>query len=243
MVIHTISFLLAENHRFFFCFVFVLELLLIAIPTKRITLQDAKLRLDSIVRNFEFSAQLISLAFLPSNFPNMEFDEELQQNVQQRNFSIDDTCSIIKLLFSITFPLHTRFEDMLLEPHYMPLPKEGQLRIDDALSEMEAMDYRDWNDEPLKSLREFYVLGSALYFRKYLLASHLSKSDLLDVEAFLRVNGIYTLIENKPVTELIIWREIYPKSVNRGRLDNDINDTSSRFELNKCFIVFLFFCT
>lgn len=106
------------------------------------------------------------------------------------------------------------------EPHYIVLPKEGQLRMDDALNELEAMDYREWNDEPLKSIREFYILGSALYFRKYLLASHLPKSDLLDIEAFLRTSGIYLLLENKPVRELVIWHEIYPKSVCPSNPDN-----------------------
>lgn len=110
-------------------------------------------------------------------------------------------------------PLHAKLEDSLREGHYIPLPKEGQLRIDDALSEMEAMDYREWNDEPLKSHREFYILGSVIYFRKYLLASHLAKSELLDIEAFLRTNAIFLLIENRPVRELIIWQEIYPKSM------------------------------
>lgn len=110
---------------------------------------------------------------------------------------------------------------MLIESHYIPLPKEAQLRIDDALGEMEAMDYREWNDEPLKSHREFYILGSALYYRKYLLASHLPPSDLLDIETFLRINGIYMLLDNKLVRDMVVWREIYPKSVERGLAQND----------------------
>lgn len=124
-----------------------------------------------------------------------------------------------------------RFENMLQEPHLITLPKEGQLRIDDALNEMEAMDYREWNDEPLKSIREFYILGSALYFRKYLLASHLPKSDLLDIEAILRTNGIYLLMDNKPVRELIVWREMYPKSANPPQFSSERPNRQSRWFL------------
>lgn len=187
-------------------FLFI-ELLLVAIPAKRVTLQDAKFKLCTIVRCLEFTEKTLSRAFFTKRSTQTK-----HSNAEHRNFTIDDICSVIKLLFSLSHPWSTRFENILQEPHYVALPKEGQLRIDDALNEMEAMDYREWNDEPLKSQREFYILGSALYFRKYLLASHLSKSDTLDIEAFLRINGIYLLIENKPVRELIVWREIYPNS-------------------------------
>lgn len=179
-----------------------------AIPAKRITIQDAKFKFSTIVRCLEFTAKTLSRAFFTNSSPAQK-----HSNDEHKNFAIDDICSITKLLFSLTHPWSVRFENILQEPHYVVLPKEGQLRIDDALNEMEAMDYREWNDEPLKSQREFYILGSALYFRKYLLASHLPTSDMLDIEAFLRTNGIYLLIENKPVRELIVWREIYPSSV------------------------------
>lgn len=202
------------------------ELLLISVPTKRISFQDAKLKLETIVRSFELCFRHLSLAALPASHSNIDNDSD--NNEHHRNFTIDDTCSIIKFLLARTFPLHARFQDVLNHPQYIPLPKEGQLRIDDALSEMEAMDYREWNEEPLKSHREFYITGSALFFRKYLLASHLSKSDLLDVEAFLRVHGIYMLIENKPVNELVIWLEIHPKSMSGGFFDDDLNPNSNR---------------
>lgn len=199
------------------------ELLLIAIPAKRTSIQDARFKLNTIVRSLEFSSRALTHAFFISNTANSEHEDDSQQNEELKNFAIEDFCAITKLIFSLSHLWNMRFEDMMQEPHYVALPKEGQLRIDDALSEMEAMDYREWNDEPLKSIREFYILGSALYFRHYLLASHLPKSDLLDIEAFLRTNGIYLLIENKPVRELIVWREIFPKSVNLTNFDGELN--------------------
>lgn len=209
------------------CFLLIYtELLLVAIPAKRTTLHDAKLKLGNIVRNFEFSKQTLSRAFSSQVQVNNDLNDAEQRTEEHFNFTLIDTCLILKLAYEIILPTHARFEESLEHPHYIPLPKEAQLRIDDALSEMEAMDYREWNDEPLKSHREFYILGSAVYFRKYLLASHLPKPDLLDIEAFLRTNGIYLLIDNKPVRELVIWCEIYPKSVNRGRNDCTNNDTN-----------------
>lgn len=113
------------------------------------------------------------------------------------------------------------FEQALLVPHYVPLPKEAQLRIDDALGEMLAMDYREWNQEPLKSHREFFIIGCALYFKSYLLASHLPPADLCDIEAYLRVFGIFNVIESQTVQDMVLWREIYPKSVERGLVQKD----------------------
>lgn len=176
----------------------------------------------------EFSAYTLSQAFFTNDSTSSDLDDDSQQNEEFKNFAIDDVCAITKLLFSLSHPWNIRFEDMLPESHYVALPKEGQLQIEDALFEMEAMDYREWNDEPLKSHREFYILGSALYFCKYLLATHLPKSDMLDIEAFLRTNGIFLLIENKPVRELIVWREIFPKSVNQSILENEMNGKPSR---------------
>lgn len=180
------------------------------------------------MRNFQLCFRHLSLAVLASMQTAQDISSDSNQSELHRNFAIDDTCSIIRFLLTRASPLHSRLQDILFHPHYIPLPKEGQLRIDDTLSEMEAMDYREWNDEPLKSHREFYITGSALYFRKYLLASHLSKSDLLDVEAFLRIHGIYMLIDNKPVTELIIWRQIYPKSVSGGFFQDEISQNLNR---------------
>lgn len=198
-------------------------LLLVAIPAKRTSLQDAKFKMNTLVRCLEFSAYSMSQAFYTTTSSHSESDDDSQNNEELRNFAIDNICAITKLQFSLSHPWNTRFENILQQPLYVTMPTEGKLRIEDALTEMEAMDYREWNDEPLKSHREFYILGSALYFRKYLLTSHLPTSDLLDIESFLRTHGIYLLIENRPVRELIVWREIYPKSISQMNLENEMN--------------------
>lgn len=109
-----------------------------------------------------------------------------------------------------------RFEAQLPQSEWLPLPKDAQLRIDDALSEMEAMDYREWNDRPLQSHREFYVVGSAVWWSGYLLGTHLPTADLLDVEAFLRVHGVLRMLAVRGVREMLVWQEVYPASVERG---------------------------
>lgn len=184
------------------------EILLIGIPSKYATLEETKLKLFEIIRYIELLSKTVPAFFC---YPNL----------QENNSHLSDIFSIASHLYFLRHSQgHTPFEDTLPESHYIPLPKEAQLRIDDALGEMEAMDYREWNDDPLKSHREFFILGSALYFRKYLLVSHLPAADLQDVEAYLRVNGINQLLDNQPIRDLVVWQEIFPRSVERGTANN-----------------------
>lgn len=106
---------------------------------------------------------------------------------------------------------HIRFEELLGQSRSLPLPKEAQLRIFDALSEMEAMDYRNWNDEPLTTHREFFIYGSALYYDGFLVASLLPPEVRVSVEGFLRCRGIFELLGAAPgikVREMYVWEEI-----------------------------------
>lgn len=176
---------------------------MVAISSRHSSQLESQLKANEVIRCIELLQQTVPRAFANRS---------------------DQTWS---LLFAIsahlygTGPRPARFEQAMSQPHFVPLPKEAQLRIDDALSEMEAMDYREWNSEPLKSHREFYIVGSALYYRSYLLASHLPTADLIDVECFLRAHGIGRVMDAHAVRDLVVWQEIYPKSVQRGLAVDD----------------------
>lgn len=182
---------------------------MIGIHSKYATIEETKFKLAEIIRYMETIAKSVPTFFF---YPNL----------YQNNSHLSAICTIanqINCCRQIKGISH--FEDALPESQLISLPKEAQLRIDDALGEMEAMDYREWNDDPLKSHREFFILGSALFYRKFLLVSHLPASDLQDVEAYLRVSGVSQLLDSQPIRDLVIWHEIYPKSVDRGA--NNIN--------------------
>lgn len=53
-------------------------------------------------------------------------------------------------------------------------------------------------------------------FQGYLLASHLARTDLVDVHAFCRQQGLLHLGRSEPVRSLVLWREVFPASCNRG---------------------------
>lgn len=180
----------------------------------RLTLQQARLKSSEIIRCMELLHQTVSVAIATSAGNDVNAPEK--SNKWHGIFEINSMLFLKSNLNSTLI-----FEKALPECHYVPLPKEAQLRIDDALGEMEAMDYREWNDEPLKSHREFYIIGSALYFKSYLLASHLPPADIMDIETYLRVHGIFNFIEGQSIRDLVIWQEIYPKSVERGLVFKD----------------------
>ena len=57
------------------------------------------------------------------------------------------------------------------------------------------------------------------FFQGYLLASHLARSDLVDVHTFCRQQGLLHLGRSEPVRSLVVWREVFPASCNRGLAD------------------------
>lgn len=180
------------------------DLLIVAISSNYATLQEAKLKTTEIVRCIECLHQTVPTAIVHDHMW-----QNILSIVSQIYLSRDNSDNVL-------------FEQALLEPHYVPLPKEAQIRIDDALGEMLAMDYREWNqDEPLKSHREFFMIGCSLYFKSYLLASHLPPVDLIDIEAYLRVFGIFNVLESQTVKDMVLWREIHPRSVERGLVQKD----------------------
>lgn len=69
--------------------------------------------------------------------------------------------------------------------------------------------------------RLYTILGSCIYHKRYLLGSHLSHSDLIEVESYLRQNYLLHLINNEPIKTLVIWKEVYPTSCNRGIIENN----------------------
>ncbi|XP_068143298.1 protein inturned [Drosophila tropicalis] len=182
-------------------------LLLLAYSSNLFTEAECHLRSDELMGYIRFSLPGLTLDNFTSNGGNSGGGSDEGLRLFLRHF-----CSIqrSRLLATSSSGPHIQFEQLLRQSCSLPLPKEAQLRIFDALSEMEAMDYRNWNDEPLTTHREFFIYGSALYYEHYLLASLLPASERVQVEGFLRCRGIFDFIGNPKlrVRELYVWEEI-----------------------------------
>lgn len=104
-----------------------------------------------------------------------------------------------------------KFEKSFHQPQFVPLPKEIQLRIDDALGELEAMDYRNWNDDLVDLFCDLTIIGCCLYYNQYLICSHINGAFVSDVEVFLRNFGIFEVMSTTNVKNMAIWRKLFFK--------------------------------
>ncbi|XP_019754086.1 protein inturned isoform X1 [Dendroctonus ponderosae] len=117
-------------------------------------------------------------------------------------------------------PNSCSFEGIMPVVPTLKLHDEAITQLDEALTELEASDYREWNEDPLDCQRLFTILGSALFHSGYLLHSHLMQDDLVDVFTFCKLQGLVHLAKTEPVKSLVLWKEVYPKSCKVQGLDD-----------------------
>ncbi|XP_031848472.1 inturned planar cell polarity protein isoform X3 [Nomia melanderi] len=196
-------------------------------PTSCSLEEAVSLTLD-IVRTLEFVYQSLANCFTPlenhfslDHFFILLFEQLLDLKNYANNIGLPD-CSM-KIHNDIESMENYKLRSTFSVANFIELSRDAQIQIDAALSEMEAMDYRDWNEDPMDCQRLYTILGSCIYHKHYLLGSHLTHSDLIEVDAYLRHNCLLNLVTSEPVNNLVIWKKVYPSSCNRGNLDNSKN--------------------
>ncbi|XP_061400751.1 protein inturned [Musca vetustissima] len=171
-------------------------LVLFSYLASMVTIPEGNLRADELLTYISFMQPQMSL----DSFKNATFIQFMH------NF-----CNIQRIRLMCQKDRHRGgfpLEEAIKESRHLPLPKEAQLRIFDALSEMEAMDYRNWNDEPLNTHREFFIYGSTLYYDCFMLTSQMPLEMRQYVETFLRCRGVFEFSAKHGTKELYIWEEV-----------------------------------
>lgn len=200
-------------------------LVLYSFPCSMVTLSEGNLRADEL------------LTYIKLMFPNMSLDSFKKTNFRQ---FMCNFCEVqrVRMLTKRNKLCGSPLEDILKESRHLPLPKEAQLRIFDALSEMEAMDYRNWNDEPLHTHREFFIYGSVLYYNHFMLASQMPLDMRHYIEVYMRCRGVFDFVSKHHTKELYVWEEIV------------LPDTAGRYFLAVCgrghlilTVILKIFCT
>ncbi|XP_071571920.1 protein inturned isoform X2 [Temnothorax nylanderi] len=202
------------------------ELLLIALPGKCCTSQEIVKITEDIVRTLEFTYQSLTKCF--TSVENQSSLDHFFTLIVHRLTSVKDFCKDADVKKNSTKPENGtesvenyKFRSAFSVASFVQLPRDAQIQIDAALSEMEAMDYRDWNEDPMDCQRLYTILGSCIYHKCHLLGSHLPHEDLIDVHSFLRHNGLLNLVNQEQVKCLVLWKQIYPSSCNRGNVDSN----------------------
>ncbi|XP_039287973.1 protein inturned-like [Nilaparvata lugens] len=177
------------------------ELLLIGVPHKKCSLLEARQLSADIVRCLKFKYQTLSRCF--GNKEHRPALERLFSSIWLQVSTSD----------SVTCP---QFEHRFPAAHYMPLPRDAQIQIDDALSEFEANDFGSYTEDHHGSQRLYSIIGSCFFYKGYLLGSHLPSPDLVDVSAFCRQTALLSLTRQESLRRVVMWRQVYPLSCNRG---------------------------
>lgn len=137
-------------------------------------------------------------------------------NFNLRPIDLSTTSLLLKVFATVAISNDVRINHEYIQPEMVFIPREAKMRIEDSINEMEATDYFNLMDnESVQHKREFYIIGSALYYKHHLLASHLANEDLFDLECDLRSFGIFKLLESYTIRELIYWKEVFPSARNR----------------------------
>lgn len=128
--------------------------------------------------------------------------------------------------------IQVQFEDTFIFPCLLVISHNLEMKIHEKLNEIEANDFGDLSEDHYGGQRLFTILGTCLYFKGNLIATHLSRDDLLDVHSFLRLNDILDLTVTSIIESLVIWQQVYPSS------SYNSHDHSRFVESNRrCFLL------
>ncbi|OWR44730.1 PDZ domain-containing protein 6 [Danaus plexippus plexippus] len=195
------------------------DLLLVALPNNAIDVFAAKRVITDIIRLLEFLYGSLKICFTKQN------------NVDKLD-SLFSRIFIILLLGNkdsskVNNYIHT-------EAHAVSLPLEVKIQVDDAITELEAADYREWTDNVENFQRLYTVIGSCLYYSGHLLSSHLQDEDLKEINAYLKLNGILKLSSEKDLGKLVMWKEVF---INESRKQNKNDGNEYRIPDGRWFIL------
>ncbi|XP_036985890.2 protein inturned isoform X1 [Artibeus jamaicensis] len=104
---------------------------------------------------------------------------------------------------------------------WLPLPQEIKVELDTALSDLEAADFAELSEDYHDMRRLYTILGSSLFYKGYLICSHLPKDDLIDVAVYCRHYGLLPLAAKQRIGQLVIWREVFPRCHRQPSTDSD----------------------
>ncbi|CAG9860502.1 unnamed protein product [Phyllotreta striolata] len=189
------------------------KILLLMLPDNKASKEEILLINNEIIRFLQFSYENLDNCFTSEKYlPQVShfFFKLFARSLSDGQWS---TAEQFQALENAELKkCHPQFEDAMPVAPSLCLPYEAQIQIDDALSELEASDYRDWNEEPLDCQRLFTILGSAIFHAGYLLATHFMHEDLIDVFCFCKHQGLFHLSKTEPVKSLVLWKEVFPSS-------------------------------
>ncbi|XP_035825062.1 protein inturned isoform X2 [Aplysia californica] len=95
----------------------------------------------------------------------------------------------------------------------LQLSSENKLICDEILSETESMDFDDYLEQKdLFARRKYTVNGTCLFYKDYLVCSHLAEDLQRDVNLYLNCHGLLILSSRQHVDQVMVWQELKSRS-------------------------------
>ncbi|XP_052036552.1 protein inturned isoform X2 [Apodemus sylvaticus] len=195
------------------------KLLLIGLPAEEVPLPQLRNMIEDAAQTLKFMYGSLDSAFCQvENAPRLDhffslfFERALRPGKLHLSASPSaqqyDAASAVLL-------------DHLPGVRWLILPQELKVELDTALSDLEAADFEELSEDYYDMRRLYTILGSSLFYKGYMVCSHLPKDDAVDIAAYCRQYCLLPLAAKQRIGQLIIWREVFPRHHLQPPADSD----------------------
>ncbi|XP_063165856.1 protein inturned isoform X2 [Candoia aspera] len=185
------------------------KLLIIGLPAESVPLSQLRNMIADVVRMLTFMYSSLDSAFCQAGYISRLdhfFSLFFQQALQHTRLS------------SVTNPGSHHYDNnfsLLLYNfpgvRWLLLPQDIKVEIDAVLSDLEAAEFAELSEDYYDVRRLYTFLGSCLFYKGYLISSHLPKEDLIDIALYSRHYCLLPLAAEQRIGQLVIWREVFPQ--------------------------------
>ena len=140
--------------------------------------------------------------------------------LQQSNLlEIDHLCDLLfsNIFRTILFDRSDVFISKLKASQSLRINSEIETEINSLLSELDASDLSD-QTEITAMQRPYHSIGSCLYYKGYLICSHLSASYQRAVNLYCSFHELLNLTSSQGVGQIVIWKEVFPTTLEQSPL-------------------------
>ncbi|XP_051820056.1 protein inturned [Antechinus flavipes] len=183
------------------------KLLLIGLPAEEVPLPQLRSLIEDVAQTLKFMYGSLNSAFCEAenvarldHFFNLFFQRAIQPEKLYSRTCIQSYDASSSL-----------FTDTLPGVQWLTLPQETQMEIDMVLNDLEAADFAELSEDYYNMRRLYTILGCSLFFKGYLICSHLPKDDLIDIALYCRHYCLLPLVSEQRIGHLVIWREVFPR--------------------------------
>ncbi|XP_051013047.1 protein inturned [Acomys russatus] len=195
------------------------KLLLIGLPAEEVPLPKLRNMIEDAAQTLTFMYGSLDSAFCQvENTPRLDhfFSLFFQRALQPDKLHLSASPSAQQYDAASAVLL-----DNLPGVRWLTLPQELKVELDTALSDLEAADFAELSEDYYDMRRLYTILGSSLFYKGYLVCSHLPKDDVVEIAAYCRQYCLLPLAAKQRIGQLIIWREVFPRHHLQPPSDSD----------------------